>query len=141
MPTVEILECKGCGHPLAPKVTVCGYCGNEHIIKSDKSPFSLPDKLVKKYANHYKSKVQNDPKDGEAVFSLGTFYLKLKLYDLAVKNCKFLIVEMSNGQMVEDVRLTAQGKTTVDLYNRMGGVVPTTEEIIEHIQNRFSLNN
>ena len=42
--------------------------------------------------------------------------------------------------MVEDVRLSAQGKTTVDLYNRMGGVVPTTEEIIEHILNRFSLD-
>ncbi len=56
---------------------------------------------------------------------------------LAVKNCKFLVVEMSNGQMVEDVRLVVQGKTTVDLYNRMGGVVPMTDEVIEHIQNRF----
>jgi pyruvate/2-oxoacid:ferredoxin oxidoreductase alpha subunit len=64
---------------------------------------------------------------------------KKEIYDLAVKNCKFLVVEMSNGQMVEDVRLTVQGKTTVDLYNRMGGVVPTTDEVIEHIQNRFSV--
>ena len=43
--------------------------------------------------------------------------------------------------MVEDVRLSVQGKTSVDLYNRMGGVVPTTEEIVEHIQDKFSLNN
>lgn len=62
---------------------------------------------------------------------------KKEIDDLAVKNCKFLVVEMSNGQMVEDVRLVVQGKTTVDLYNRMGGVVPTTDEVIEHIQNRF----
>jgi pyruvate/2-oxoacid:ferredoxin oxidoreductase alpha subunit len=66
---------------------------------------------------------------------------KKVIYDLAIKNCKILVVEMSNGQMVEDVRLAAQRKTTVDLYNRMGGVVPTTDEIIEHIQNKFSLNN
>jgi pyruvate/2-oxoacid:ferredoxin oxidoreductase alpha subunit len=64
---------------------------------------------------------------------------KKEIDDLAVKNCKFLVVEMSNGQMVEDVRLVVQGKTTVDLYNRMGGVVPTTDEVIEHIQNRFSV--
>ncbi|MEE9117004.1 MAG: 3-methyl-2-oxobutanoate dehydrogenase subunit beta, partial [Calditrichia bacterium] len=62
---------------------------------------------------------------------------KKEIDGLAVKNCKFLVVEMSNGQMVEDVRLVVQGKTTVDLYNRMGGVVPTTDEVIEHIQNRF----
>jgi len=66
---------------------------------------------------------------------------KKEIYDLAVKNRKFLVVELSNGQMVEDVRLSVQGKVTVDLYNRMGGVVPTTEEIVEHIQNKFSLNN
>ena len=47
---------------------------------------------------------------------------------------------MSNGQLVDDVRLSVQGKTTVDLYNRMGGVVPSTDEIIEHIQKRFGFN-
>jgi pyruvate/2-oxoacid:ferredoxin oxidoreductase alpha subunit len=66
---------------------------------------------------------------------------KKEIYDLAVKKCKFLVVEMSNGQMVDDVRLSAQGKATVELYNRMGGVVPSTDEIIEHIQNRFGFNN
>jgi len=64
---------------------------------------------------------------------------KKEIYDLAVKNCRFLVAEMSNGQMIEDVRLAVHGKTTVDLYNRMGGVVPTTDEIIESIRNRFSI--
>jgi 2-oxoglutarate ferredoxin oxidoreductase subunit alpha len=41
--------------------------------------------------------------------------------------------------MVEDVRLAVQGKASVEFYNRMGGVVPTTDEIIEHIQKRFNL--
>jgi pyruvate/2-oxoacid:ferredoxin oxidoreductase alpha subunit len=66
---------------------------------------------------------------------------KKEIYDLAVKNCKFLVVELSNGQMIDDVRLSVQGKTTVDLYNRMGGVVPSTDEIVKHIQNRYSLSN
>jgi pyruvate/2-oxoacid:ferredoxin oxidoreductase alpha subunit len=64
---------------------------------------------------------------------------KKEIYDLGVKNCKFLVVEMSNGQMIDDVRLAVQGKTSVDFYNRMGGVVPNTDEIVEHIQSRFNL--
>jgi len=64
---------------------------------------------------------------------------KKEILDLAERNCKFLVAEMSNGQMVEDVRLAVQGKTTVDLYNRMGGVVPTTDEIVKHIQELYNL--
>jgi pyruvate/2-oxoacid:ferredoxin oxidoreductase alpha subunit len=66
---------------------------------------------------------------------------KKQIYNLAIKNRQFLVVEMSNGQMVDDVRLSVEGKTTVGFYNRMGGVVPSTDEIVEHIQSRFNLNN
>ena len=41
----------------------------------------------------------------------------------------FLTVEMSAGQMVEDVRLTVNGRKPVHFYGRMGGIVPTPEEI------------
>jgi pyruvate/2-oxoacid:ferredoxin oxidoreductase alpha subunit len=64
---------------------------------------------------------------------------KRQILELADRNCKILVTEMSNGQMVEDVRLAVQGKTDVDLYNRMGGVVPTTDEIVEHIQKLYNL--
>jgi 2-oxoglutarate ferredoxin oxidoreductase subunit alpha len=40
-----------------------------------------------------------------------------------------LTVEMSAGQMVEDVRLAVEGKVPVHFHGRMGGGVPTTEEI------------
>ena len=46
---------------------------------------------------------------------------------------KFLVVELSNGQMVDDVRLALNGKRPVHLYNRMGGVVPSPEEIHGHV--------
>jgi 2-oxoisovalerate ferredoxin oxidoreductase alpha subunit len=39
------------------------------------------------------------------------------------------VVELSNGQMVEDVRLTLQGQTPVEFYGRTGGNVPSVEEI------------
>ncbi|MFH1245599.1 MAG: 3-methyl-2-oxobutanoate dehydrogenase subunit beta, partial [Candidatus Omnitrophota bacterium] len=44
---------------------------------------------------------------------------------------RFLVVEMSYGQMVEDVRLTVNGRARVDFYGRGGGGIPTEEEIIE----------
>ncbi len=46
----------------------------------------------------------------------------------------FLAVEMSAGQMVEDVRLAVEGKCPVRFYGRMGGEVPTAEEILKEIR-------
>jgi 2-oxoglutarate ferredoxin oxidoreductase subunit alpha len=48
-----------------------------------------------------------------------------------------LDVEMNAGQMVEDVRLAVNGKTKVEFYGRMGGIVPTPEEILEHLEKLF----
>jgi 2-oxoglutarate ferredoxin oxidoreductase subunit alpha len=45
----------------------------------------------------------------------------------------YLAVEMSAGQMIEDVRLAVNGCAPVDFFGRTGGVVPTQEEIYEKI--------
>ncbi|MDP3142907.1 MAG: 3-methyl-2-oxobutanoate dehydrogenase subunit VorB [Candidatus Omnitrophota bacterium] len=50
-----------------------------------------------------------------------------------VKN--FLVVEMSSGQMLEDVQLAVGGKAKIDFYGRMGGGIPEEEEIIKRIKN------
>jgi 2-oxoglutarate/2-oxoacid ferredoxin oxidoreductase subunit alpha len=47
----------------------------------------------------------------------------------------FLVVEMSCGQMVEDVKLAIAGKAPVLFYGRPGGGVPTVEQILEKIKN------
>ena len=47
----------------------------------------------------------------------------------------FLSVEMSAGQMVEDVRLAVNGKKPVHFYGRMGGMIPTQKEILDKIKN------
>ncbi len=53
------------------------------------------------------------------------------------KNLKgILSVEMSSGQMVEDVKLAVEGKCKVDHYGRMGGMIPSPEEIVEAIKNK-----
>ena len=45
----------------------------------------------------------------------------------------FLTVELSNGQMVEDVRLAVDGRRPVYFYSRVGGMVPTTDELLRQI--------
>ena len=45
-----------------------------------------------------------------------------------------LAVEMSAGQMVEDVRLAVEGRAPVFFYGRLGGVVPTPPEVLTQIE-------
>ena len=46
---------------------------------------------------------------------------------------KYLCVEMSMGQMIDDVRLAVNGERPVEFYGRTGGMVPTVKEIVDHI--------
>ncbi len=46
---------------------------------------------------------------------------------------KILVVELSNGQMVEDVRLAVNGRVPVEFYGRVGGNVPSVEEVQEKL--------
>jgi 2-oxoglutarate ferredoxin oxidoreductase subunit alpha len=41
-----------------------------------------------------------------------------------------LAVELSSGQMVEDVRLAVEGRCPVGFHGRMGGLVPTPDEVV-----------
>ena len=46
----------------------------------------------------------------------------------------FLTIELSAGQMVEDVRLAVNGIRPVHFYGRMGGMIPTQDEIFDKIK-------
>ena len=46
----------------------------------------------------------------------------------------FLTVEMNAGQMLEDVKLAINGKAPVEFIGRMGGIIPTPEEILHKIE-------
>jgi len=56
--------------------------------------------------------------------------------EAAVKDaCKAVIsIEMSMGQMVEDVQACVQGKTPVSWYGKCGGDIPTPEEVIDAVK-------
>ena len=47
----------------------------------------------------------------------------------------FVSVELSMGQMIEDIRLAEECKKPVVLCNRAGGMIPAPEQIIETVKN------
>ncbi len=56
------------------------------------------------------------------------------LRSLADRLNGILVVEMNAGQMVEDVRLSVDGRVPVRFYGRMGGIVPSPEEVLHALQ-------
>lgn len=50
-----------------------------------------------------------------------------------------LTVELNSGQMVEDVRLAVNGKQPVYFAGRMGGMIPTPEDILREIERVVSM--
>lgn len=61
----------------------------------------------------------------------------LKLEELSKKAKGFMVIEMNAGQMLEDVKLAANGNIPVEFYGRMGGVIPTPIEVVEAFQKTF----
>ncbi len=55
------------------------------------------------------------------------------LSDLADRGCKFVVAEMSGGQMVEDVRIAVGNQNEIRLVNTWGGVPLTSDAIFEAI--------
>ncbi|MCL2878017.1 MAG: 3-methyl-2-oxobutanoate dehydrogenase subunit beta, partial [Acidobacteria bacterium] len=52
-----------------------------------------------------------------------------RLRQIAGKVYGILVMELSSGQLVEDVRLYTGGITPVQLLRRTGGMMPTAEEV------------
>lgn len=50
-----------------------------------------------------------------------------------------LVVEMSTGQMVEDVRLALDGRVDVEFYCRTGGNVPLADEVCKELYERMGM--
>ncbi len=66
-------------------------------------------------------------------------YPSVRIAELAGKVRGFLTCELSNGQMVDDVRLAVEGRVPVHFYGRMGGNVPTVEEVYKVVQGHLAV--
>ncbi|MBQ4096769.1 MAG: 3-methyl-2-oxobutanoate dehydrogenase subunit VorB [Clostridia bacterium] len=59
---------------------------------------------------------------------------KTQIASLAERAKAFISVEMSMGQMVDDVRLAVNGRCPVHFYGRTGGIIPSVEEVTAEIK-------
>ena len=57
--------------------------------------------------------------------------------ELAQRVKGMLSVEMSAGQMVEDVKLASEFKCPVEYFGRYGGIIPTPQEVVEALENKL----
>jgi hypothetical protein len=56
--------------------------------------------------------------------------------DLARRAHVFTVVEMSTGQLLEDVRLALEGRAPIEFYSRVGGNAPSAEEILAFVEQK-----
>jgi 2-oxoglutarate ferredoxin oxidoreductase subunit alpha len=61
-----------------------------------------------------------------------------KLATIAPRLRAILVVEMSAGQLVEDVRLAVEGRTPVFFHGRTGGMVPTAGEVVDVLRRAWA---
>ena len=50
----------------------------------------------------------------------------------------FTVVELSTGQLRDDVRLAVEGRRPVEFYSRVGGNVPSAEEVLGFVEEKFA---
>ena len=60
---------------------------------------------------------------------------KKPIKEAADKVKAFVSVELSMGQMIEDIRLAQDCKKPVVLCNRAGGMIPSPEQIVDTVKN------
>jgi 2-oxoisovalerate ferredoxin oxidoreductase alpha subunit len=59
---------------------------------------------------------------------------KERLQQLADQVKLITVLELSNGQMVDDVRLAVEGRAPVEFFGRMGGIIPEIEEVTDKVE-------
>ncbi|MBT3295713.1 MAG: 3-methyl-2-oxobutanoate dehydrogenase subunit VorB [Verrucomicrobia bacterium] len=57
-----------------------------------------------------------------------------RIRELAARIKSLLVVEMSAGQLIEDVQLAVAGQAEVLLENRLGGFVPSQQDVLKRIE-------
>jgi len=57
-----------------------------------------------------------------------------QIREVAKRAAALAVVELSTGQLVDDVRLAVEGRRPVEFYGRVGGNVPSTEEVLAFVR-------
>ncbi len=61
-----------------------------------------------------------------------------EIRELSRRARAFVVVEMSTGQLRDDVRLALEGRAPVEFFSRVGGNAPSAEEVLEFVADKFA---
>jgi pyruvate/2-oxoacid:ferredoxin oxidoreductase alpha subunit len=61
-----------------------------------------------------------------------------QIRELSRRAKAFAVVELSTGQLLDDVRLALEGRRPVEFYSRVGGNVPSAEEVLAFVERKFA---
>lgn len=82
---IVTMNCPNCGARVTTEQRECEYCRQPVVVSSFNSVFSMPITLVNKYAGGYRKALVENPSNVELNNSIAMCYLKLKLYDKALR--------------------------------------------------------
>jgi tetratricopeptide (TPR) repeat protein len=82
---ISNLACPSCGASVEMKAKTCGFCRQPVIISTFNNVQGMSLSDLNKYANSYSNSLKENPRSPEINGSLGMCYLKLGLYDSAIK--------------------------------------------------------
>lgn len=85
------LCCPGCGARVTTGQKECEWCHKPIVIQTFNSVYAMDVNEVNKYAKAYKSALKENPESSEINNSIAMCYLKLKMYDEALKYYKLAI--------------------------------------------------
>lgn len=116
------LTCPGCGAQVEVGMKECPY-GHPVTISTFNSVYSIPLPVVNKYANTYKTKLNEEPTDMNSLKSIAFCYLKLKLYNKALESFEKALEEnFDNAELyfyaavclLEGKKAFLQQRSTID---------------------------
>lgn len=61
-----------------------------------------------------------------------------QIRELSRRAKSFAVVEMSTGQLRDDVRLALEGRAPVEFFSRVGGNAPSAEEVLAFVEQKFA---
>lgn len=122
------LTCPGCGAQITAGMTECPY-GHPVTISTFNSVYSMPMPMVNKYANAYKTRLNDNPGDSQSMEGAAYCYLKLKMYAKAREAFEGAIQEnFDNAELYFYAAICLLEGKKAFLHQR-----PTIDKIIEYI--------
>lgn len=79
------IKCPGCQAVVSTGQEVCEYCGDPIVIRNMATIAQMPLPKVNKYVNVYRQTLAQHPESKDVQASLGTCFLRLKMYDRALE--------------------------------------------------------